>query len=653
MGISFKEGRKLPKVTFLPLNKTVIATEGDLLIEVARKHDIFIDAPCNGSKTCGKCKVRISSGEVYTQKNLHITQEEIDNGYVLSCDTRIKSSDITVELINIESSALNNMQIQSISTERDQLIFENSRKQLIDNDMEFGTYVKKDYIEIGLPNLDDNISDFDRLKREMRTKLGYSQVFMRLPMLRKMPFILRNGDFKVTVTHIPRGKRTTVVNIELGNTLDRLFGIALDIGTTSVAASLVDLYSGKLIGRASAGNAQMKYGADVINRIIYSTKKEGLDKLNEAIIKDTINPLLQKMYKEADVDMEEVIAFVASGNTTMTHLFLGVYPDFLRMEPYIPAFLRAPFIQAGQLGLEVNPETFIYIAPNVASYVGGDITAGVLASYIWADSQNTLFIDLGTNGEIVFGNQDFLMTCACSAGPAFEGGEISSGMRAAPGAIEEVKINDLFSAPIIKIIGEKSPKGICGSGIIDLIAEMFKNKIIDRRGKLIKDNGNPRIKVDEHGIGSYIVASKEEWPDINEDVCITEVDLDNFIRAKGAVYSGAATLISSLGMSFSELDRVMIAGGIGNSLDIENSIIIGLLPDIPRDKFSYIGNSSLIGSYLTLMSEDARKKMECIASQMTYIELSVYPSYMDEFVSACFLPHTNTDDFPSLSSLLD
>lgn len=244
------------------------------------------------------------------------------------------------------------------------------------------------------------------------------------------------------------------------------------------------------------------------------------------------------------------------------------------------------------------------------------------------------------------------MTCACSAGPAFEGGEISSGMRAAPGAIEEVKINDLFSAPIIKIIGEKSPKGICGSGIIDLIAEMFKNKIIDRRGKLIKDNGNPRIKVDEHGIGSYIVASKEEWPDINEDVCITEVDLDNFIRAKGAVYSGAATLISSLGMSFSELDRVMIAGGIGNSLDIENSIIIGLLPDIPRDKFSYIGNSSLIGSYLTLMSEDARKKMECIASQMTYIELSVYPSYMDEFVSACFLPHTNTDDFPSLSSLL-
>ena len=300
---------------------------------------------------------------------------------------------------------------------------------------------------------------------------------------------------------------------------------------------------------------------------------------------------------------------------------------------------------------------FCYIgnifSKHINSYVGGDITSGVLASYIWADSQNTLFIDLGTNGEIVFGNQDFLMTCACSAGPAFEGGEISSGMRAAPGAIEEVKINDLFSAPIIKIIGEKSPKGICGSGIIDLIAEMFKNKIIDRRGKLIKDNGNPRIKVDEHGIGSYIVASKEEWPDINEDVCITEVDLDNFIRAKGAVYSGAATLISSLGMSFSELDRVMIAGGIGNSLDIENSIIIGLLPDIPRDKFSYIGNSSLIGSYLTLMSEDARKKMECIASQMTYIELSVYPSYMDEFVSACFLPHTNTDDFPSLSSLLD
>ncbi len=643
----------MPKVTFLPLNKTVIGYEGDLIIELARKNDIFIDAPCNGNGTCGKCKIKIVSGKVDTQKNLHITQEEMEDGYVLACDTKLKSTDITIELINIESSALSNMQIQSISTERDQLIFEDSRNHLIENNMEFGTYVKKDYLEIETPNLDDNISDFDRLKREMRNKFGYSQVFMRLPMLRKMPIILREADFKVTITHIPRGKRTTIVNMEIGNTLDRLFGIALDIGTTSVAASLVDLYSGKLIGRASSGNAQMKYGADVINRIIYSTKKDGLENLNKAIIQDTINPLLQKMYKETGIGMEEVIAFVASGNTTMTQLFLGVYPDFLRIEPYIPTFLRAPFVQAGQLGLEVNPETFIYIAPNVASYVGGDITAGVLASYIWADSQNTLFIDLGTNGEIVFGNQDFLMTCACSAGPAFEGGEISSGMRAAPGAIEEVKITDAFFAPDIKIIGEISPKGICGSGIIDLIAEMFKHKIIDRRGKIIKDNGNPRVKVDEHGIGSYVVAAKEEWEDMIEDVCITEVDLDNFIRAKGAVYSGAATLITSLGMSFSELDRVMIAGGIGNSLDIENSIVIGLLPDIPRDKFSYIGNSSLIGSYLTLMSEDARKKMEDIASQMTYIELSVYPSYMDEFISACFLPHTNTDDFPSLLEFLE
>ena len=642
----------MPKVTFMPLNKTVVAAEGELLIEIARKNDIFIDAPCNGSKTCGKCKVKITSGEVECTKNLHISDEEMQQGYVLSCDAKMKNLDITVELLNPESSALNNMQIQSISTERDQLIFEHSRQQLIENKMQFGTYVKKDYIEIGLPDLDDNISDFDRLKREMRIQLGYSQVFMRLPMLRKMPFILRNSGFKITVTHIPRGKRTTIVNIEDGNTLERLFGVALDIGTTSVAASLVDLYSGKLIGRAAAGNAQMKYGADVINRIIFSTKKEGLKKLNEAIIKDTINPLLQKMYKEAEVGYEEVIAFVASGNTTMAHLFLGVYPDFLRIEPYIPAFLRAPFIQAGQLGLEVNPETFIYIAPNVSSYVGGDITAGVLASYIWADSQNTLFIDLGTNGEIVFGNQDFLMTCACSAGPAFEGGEISSGMRAAPGAIEEVRISDPYLAPKLKVIGDISPKGICGSGIIDLIAEMFKNKIIDRRGKLVRDNANPRIKEDEHGIGSYIVAQKEEWEGIIEDVCITEVDLDNFIRAKGAVYSGAATLISSLGMSFNDLDRVMIAGGIGNSLDVENSITIGLLPDIPRDKFSYIGNSSLIGSYLTLMSEDARKKMELIASQMTYIELSVYPSYMDEFVSACFLPHTNADNFPSLANLL-
>lgn len=640
------------RVKFTPENIEAYCNFGENLLEVARKVNVFIDAPCNGNVSCGKCKVKIINGKVDTKKTLHMKDEEWEEGYILACNTKV-IGDIEVEVPSNLSSSMHGMKIEDLSSEKDKEIFERTKKLLTDSDMEFKSYVKKDYIEIEEPTLDDNISDFDRIKRHLRNNLGYTKVFCRLQMLRKIPHVLRDGNFKVTITHIPRGNdRTTIVNMEIGDTRDRLYGIALDIGTTSVAACLVDLYKGKLLAKASSGNAQIKYGADVINRIMYSTKKDGLEKLNHAIIHETINPLLSKMYKDSGIDKDEIIAFVAAGNTTMSHLLLGVYPDYLRLEPYIPTFLKAPFIKASELEINVNPETFLYIVPSVASYVGGDITSGVLSSGIWTSDENVLFIDLGTNGEIVFGNKDYLMTCACSAGPAFEGGEISCGMRASSGAIDKVKIDKGTFEPNINIIGSDNPEGICGSGIIDLIAEMMTVGLIDRRGKLNKNINTNRIRFDEHGIGEYVLAFKKDF-DIENDITITEVDIDSFIRAKGAVYSGASTLITSLGMDFSVIDKVYIAGGIGNSLDIEKSIVIGLLPDIDREKFMYIGNSSLMGCYLTLMSEDARHKLEEIGALMTYVELSVYPSYMDEFISACFLPHTDIENFPTVKCILE
>ena len=640
------------KVKFIPENIEAICGYGENLLEVARRVDIFIDAPCNGNVSCGKCKVKLVSGQVDSKKSLHIKDEEASEGYILACNTNI-IEDITIEVPSNLSSSMNKMKIEDLSSEKDKEIFERTKKLLLDNNMNFSSYVRKDYVEIDLPTLDDNISDFDRIKRHLRNELGYSKVFCRLQLLRKIPNLLRNSEFKVTITHIPRGiDKTTIVNIEMGDTTNRLYGIALDIGTTSVAACLVDLYKGELLAKASSGNAQIKYGADVINRIMFSTKKDGLEVLNRAVIEETINPLLKRMYKDSNISKDEVIAFVAAGNTTMSHLLLGVYPDYLRLEPYIPTFLKAPFIKASELGIDVNPETFLYIAPNVASYVGGDITAGILASGIWTEEENVLFIDLGTNGEIVYGNKDYLLTCACSAGPAFEGGEISCGMRASSGAIDKIKIDKNSLEPSLSIIGSDKPEGICGSGIIDLIAELMSVGIIDRRGKIYKEIDCKRIRFDEHGIGEYVLAFKEEY-DSNKDIAITEVDIDSFIRAKGAVYSGASTLINSIGMDFKDLSRVYIAGGIGNSLDVEKSVIIGLLPDIDRDKFVYLGNSSLMGCYLTLMSEDARKKLEEISSIMTYVELSVYPSYMDEFISACFLPHTDIETFPSVKKLLE
>lgn len=640
----------MAKVKFIPQNIVVSCETGENLLEVARKANIFIDAPCNGSIACGKCKVKLLKGNANSEKTLHIKDDEWENGYILACNTKI-IEDIEIEIPSQLSTSMHEMKIEGLSSEKDKAIFKRAKNFIIENNMEFKSYVRKDYVQIDDPTLDDNISDYDRIKRHLRNSLGYEQVNCRLQLLRKLPKILREGEFKVTLTHIPRGNKTTIVNVEIGNTTNRLYGVAVDIGTTSVVVCLVDLNNGEIIAKSSSGNAQIKYGADVINRIIYSTKKDGLDILNKSIIDETINPLLDNIYSETKVTKDEIMAFVASGNTTMTHLFLGIYPDYLRREPYIPAFLKSPIVKASELGLNVNPDTFIYLSPSVASYVGGDITAGVLASGIWTSDENVLFIDLGTNGEIVFGNKDYLMTCACSAGPAFEGGEISCGMRASTGAIEEITIEENLK-PILKVIGDVAPIGICGSGIIDLIAEMMLKGIIDRRGKINKNLNNSRIRFDEHDIGEYVLAFRDEY-DIEGDITITEVDIDNFIRAKGAVYSGASTLIKSLGLDFSIIDKLYIAGGIGNSLDIERSILIGLLPDIDREKFMYIGNSSLVGSYLTLMSEDARTKLEEIGNQMTYVELSVYPTYMDEFISACFLPHTNIEEFPTVKDILE
>lgn len=642
----------MPKVKFMPQDVVLDVNSGENLLEAARRAHIFIDAPCNGNGACGKCKVRIVRGSVKTQKSTHIDENEKMEGYVLACCSTV-IEDVEVLVPESTNVSMHQMKIEDLSSPKDKIIFQKVKNQLKETGMDTIKNVKKLYIELDQPTIDDNISDVERIKRHLRNGFNYGNVLFSIDVLRKIPTLMRNCEFKFTVTiEQTREDEVRLLDMEEGNTAHRLFGIALDIGTTSVAASLIDLSSNEIIARASSGNAQIKYGADVINRIIFSTRKDGLKKLNDAVIQETINPLLNKMYGDAGINQQEVVAFVGAGNTTMSHLFYGVHADFLRMEPYIPAFVNSCDARAKDVGLCMNGEAPVYMAPSVASYVGGDITAGVLASGMWHKDENVLFIDLGTNGEIVFGNKDFLMTCACSAGPAFEGGEISCGMRAATGAIEEIKVDGKSYEPEFSVIGAAEPQGICGSGIIDLICELKGAGIIDARGKMMEGLGTDRVRFDEHGIGEYVIAFKDDYG-IPNDVSITEVDIDSFIRAKGAIYSGINVLLSSLGMDENSIDKILIAGGIGNSLDIENAVRIGMLPDVHREKFEYIGNSSLMGAYLSLVSMDARRKLEEVANHMTYVELSVYPGYMDEFVSACFLPHTDIERFPSVKNLTE
>ena len=458
-----------------------------------------------------------------------------------------------------------------------------------------------------------------------------------------------------------------------------ILGLAIDVGTTTVSAILADIMTGKVYAQLSIGNAQIKYGADVINRIIRSTRPGGAAELQKAIIDDTINPLISSLCEKASFSHEKIAGFgnsgnanklfntrdadnlfspdnivkaVISGNTTMNHLLLGIPANSIRLEPYVPVFSEIQGLTAFETELNIHPDAEIVITPNVGSYVGGDITTGVLASGMWDRDEITLLIDLGTNGELVLGNRDFLVCCACSAGPAFEGGDISCGMRATTGAIDSCVIDEQTMEPTLSVIGSAGtkPAGLCGSGLISTISELFRCGSIDSKGKFIADG--PRIKRGEYG-ASYIVAygSRTDLDTENcADISLTEIDIDNFIRAKGAIFSAILTMLNSLDMKLSSIDKIIIAGGIGKGIDIKKAITIGMLPDLPLEKYEYIGNSSLIGSFAVLLSAAAEEKMTQLKNSMTYLELSSSGGYMDEFIAACFLPHTNANLFTSLKN---
>ena len=417
------------------------------------------------------------------------------------------------------------------------------------------------------------------------------------------------------------------------------YGIAIDIGTTTVTGAMLDLATGDVMAKTSLGNGQIRYGADVINRIIQQSKPGGREKLQKAVREETVVPLMKNLCKGAGIEPDAVTRVVIAGNTTMEHLFVGADGESIRLEPYVPEFLELHGKTAGELELPVNPAAPVIFAPNVGSYVGGDITAGTLTTMLWNREDLSLFVDLGTNGELVFGNGDYMLTCACSAGPAFEGGDISCGMRATTGAVESIVIDAETMEPTLTIIGEGAkPAGLCGSGLIDTISELFRCGIINAKGKFVKEG--KRIKREEY-VSSYVLAFADETA-TGRDVEINEVDIDNFIRAKGAIFSAIRTMLNAVDMTIDDIAKVQIAGGIGSGISIENAISIGMLPKQPVEKYEYIGNSSLTVACAMLLSDEATDKVFELGQNMTYLELSTHPGYMDEFVAACFLPHTDS-----------
>ena len=635
------------KVTFQIEGATPVQIEcnaGDNLLELARRANVAIDAPCSGNGSCGKCRVKLVEGDVESIPSRHITDEEYEAGWRLSCNSKVVS-DCTVFVPDIASAYQSRMKTADLSSPEEVAIFENAKSAMEEGGLVFENDLRAVQLEMDAPSEDDTMPDIERLTWALQAATGCEKVHVPYTVMVKMAAVLRENDFKVCAKGQLKGGVFTCMELSAFKDTT-IVGCAIDIGTTTVSMVLVDLTNGKLLAKGSSGNGQIRYGADVINRIIESSRPGGKKKLQDAIVKETLNPIIANLCKTAGISARSILRLTVGANTTMNHLLVGVDADPIRMDPYIPSFFAWEGLLAGDLKLPANPLAPVVIAPNIGSYVGGDITAGTLATMMWDRDEMTLFIDLGTNGEIVFGNRDFLMSCACSAGPAFEGGDISCGMRATDGAVEAVTIDKETMEPALTIVGEagQKPVGICGSGIIDIISELFRTGIINAKGLFVREGD--RVKRDHHGSGRYVLAFAEE-SETGREVSINEVDIDNFIRAKGAIFSGIDTLLQSVDMTPDCIDKVMVAGGIGSGINMKNAINIGMLPDVELEKYQYIGNSSLTGAYAMVMSDSATQKCIDVMANMTYLELSTYPGYMDSFVAACFLPHTDASLFPN------
>ena len=635
------------KVTFQIEGSAPVIMEcnlGDNLLELARRGNVAIDAPCSGNGSCGKCRVKLVEGQLESLKSRHISDEEWELGWRLSCNSKVLS-DCTVFVPDIASAYQSRMKTADLSSPKEIAIFEDCQNNLKESGIHFENNFRAVVVSMAEPTLDDTMPDNERFTWAVQEALGVEKVHIPYIVMAKLAHTLREHNFSVCVKGLLDGD--TFRCMEICDPADTVIvGCAIDIGTTTVTMVLTDLTSGKLLAKGSSGNGQIRYGADVINRIIEQGRSGGKAKLQNAIIKETLTPIIANLCKTSGISARSILRLSIGSNTTMNHLLLGVDADPVRMEPYIPSFFSWEGLLAGDLKLPANPLAPVLIAPNIGSYVGGDITAGTLASGIWDKDEMSLFIDLGTNGELVFGNRDFLMSCACSAGPAFEGGDISSGMRATDGAVEACTIDKDTMEPTLSIIGDEGQKvvGICGSGIIDMISELFRTGIINARGLFAREG--KRIKRDAHGMGRYVVAFPEE-SETGREVSLNEVDIDNFIRAKGAIFSAIDTLLNSVDMTVDMIDKVYVAGGIGSGINMKNAVNIGMLPDVELTKFQYIGNSSLTGAYAMVVSDEANAKCAEVAANMTYLELSTYPGYMDSFVAACFLPHTDRSLFPS------
>ncbi len=638
-------------VTFLPANKSIAVKNGCTLIDAARKAGVHVNASCGGAGVCGKCRVILEQGMVTGGESEKLSIEEFERGYRQACTAEI-SQDITVRVPE-ESGR----QKGGLST--DIPLRHHARMHVfnIDELKKEGIFyppVEKLCLELLKPDANDNRADVGRLIQGLADQHNKHRLVTGLSVMRKIRSALREKEFQVTVTleqPVNNKSKSHLLNIQPGQWDHRNFGLAIDIGTTTVHGVLIDLHSGRILAKDSCYNPQMSYGEDVIARIIYAEKPKGLAVMQELVV-ESINKLITTMLQKAilpedcghgTIGRDEINSITIAGNTTMTHLLLQLEPDNIRRSPYVPVSTFFPPLRAADLGLELPQHCVSLLYPAISSYVGGDIVAGVMGSGMYRTELLTLFIDVGTNAEIVVGNREWLACAACSAGPAFEGGGITHGMRAVEGAISDFSFNPETLEPMNITEGNKAPIGICGSGLLIIVATLFENGVLNQSGKF-NDHDSPRIRRARSGM-EYVLAWEDECA-ADHDIVLNEVDIDNFIRAKAAIFAGVATLLEQVGLEVGDLEQIILAGGFGSFIDLDSAMTVGLLPEVDPDKILYVGNGSLMGAWMSELSNHIRQDVVSVVRKMTSFELSEVPSFKDQYVASIFLPHTDLDLFP-------
>lgn len=633
----------MPQITFQPGNRIIEAEEGEILLKAARRSGVHINASCGGAGVCGKCKVTILSGAVEGGTGKQLSEDDWVAGKRQACTTLIREA-ITVQLPSSGDLQQGSLGVAvPVHQKAGQHSF---RIDALKREGVFLPPVEKLFLELPRATATDNMADAARVVLGLHSQYDVWGVTISLPVLRKLRQALREDDFRVTVTvaqPVNEAGKKYLLNIQPGNWLHRNFGMAFDIGTTTVYGQLVDLNSGEVLAEGGEYNGQLSYGEDVISRMMHAEKESGLDILQKAVA-TTINDIVAELLQKAAIGADEITSITVAGNTAMTHLFLGLEPDNIRRAPYVPVTTFLPPIRATDLGLSLPRHTVAMVYPSISSYVGGDIVAGVMGSGMYRTDKLTLYIDIGTNAEIVIGSREWLVCAACSAGPAFEGGGITHGMRAATGAIEDFDLDPLTLEPMLLTIGNQPAIGICGSGLLIAIAALFECGLLDHRGKFVREADTDRLRPGRSGY-EYVLAWRQDTGG-EEDIVLNEVDIENFIRAKGAIFAGVKTLIEEVGLQLADIEQIILAGGFGSYIDLDAAMTVGLLPEVEAEKIIYVGNGSLMGARMSEMSNHIRRDVVEVVHRMTSFELSEVASFKDQYVASLFLPHTDMSLFP-------